>query len=676
MKNHFLTLAVLALAFCSCSKPIPKADYQVIPLPQTITEQVGAPFVLNNGSTVYLEEGTDPKILPLLQEYVLEATGIQLQQTQTPGTAAIRLSLGLSSQNPDAYRMTVTPQGIDIQGASGSGLFYGVQTLRKSLPLRANDIGHIALKKVSFPAVTIEDAPRFAYRGMMLDICRHFYGPEEIKEYIDILALHNINRLHLHVTEDQGWRIEIKKHPILTEKGAVRAQTMVGKNFDKYDGTPYGGYLTQEEIRDLVAYAQDRHITIIPEIDMPGHMQAALACYPELGCTGGPYKVREQWGISTDVLCAGNPKSLQFVKEVLDEVMELFPSEYIHIGGDECPKERWEACPECQARIKALGLKPDARHTEEQLLQSWFMSEVEGYLNQHGRRIIGWDEILEGGATPDATVMAWRDDGIANATAAAQQGHDVILTPTSYLYFDYYQSTAKDEPLAIGGLNTVGHVYSYEPCPVEMAPEVKEHILGVQANEWTEYIPDSDYLQYMILPRLDALCEVQWTQPERKDYGSFVKRLDKMFSFYELYGYTYARHVHGVTADYAYDPAEGQMIVSLEAAPGGIIRYTLDGTRPTAESPVYSVPMLLTKDTPLQAIAFFGKKEGPLFHDELVVRKDIEAAELLTQPHPSYGSKGAVTLVDGFLGEDNFKRGSWLGYCDDSLVALLTFREL
>ena len=397
-------------------------------------------------------------------------------------------------------------------------------------------------QKVVLPAASIYDYPRFSYRGMHLDPVRHFFTIDSVKIYVDMLAMHNINTFHFHITDDQGWRIEIKKYPELTQVGAYRNGTVVGHNSPVFDTVRHGGFYTQDELRDLVKYAADRHITIIPEIDLPGHMQAALATYPEMGCNGGPYEVWRQWGVSDDVLCVGNEKAMLFLEDVLNEVMDVFPSKIIHIGGDECPKVRWRECPKCQAKIKELGIKGNDKFSAEDLLQSYVMNRMERLVESRGRRIIGWDEILEGEVAEDAIIMSWR--GEEGGIAAAQKGHDAVMVPCGYLYFDYYQSKDIDnEPLAFGGYVPVENVYNYEPVPAGLTSEQQKHILGVQANIWTEYIKTFRHVQYMALPRMAALSETQWSLPEQKNYGLFVNRCFNMARLYDLYGYNYAKHI-------------------------------------------------------------------------------------------------------------------------------------
>ena len=448
---------------------------------------------------------------------------------------------------PEEYSLVVNRKAVIIKASALNGFIYAIQTVKQMLPEEIFSDSLDQDEDWKLKCVVIKDAPRFAYRGMHLDVSRHFWSVDEVKRYLDVMQVHKLNRFHWHLTDDQGWRIEIKKYPRLTEKGAVRKETLVGHLQPKdnvFDGTPYGEglFYTQDQIREVVAYAAARGITVIPEIDLPGHMVAALACYPELGCTSGPYEVWPMWGVADDVLCPGNEKTFEFIENVLSEVADLFPSEYIHIGGDECPKVRWEKCPKCQARIKALGLEADERHSAEYFLQSYVTERVEAFLATRGKRIIGWDEILEGKLAQDATVMSWR--GISGGLEAARLGHDAIMTPNSYLYFDYYQSDNQDaEPLAIGGYLPVSKVYSYEPFEEGMTEEEKSHIIGVQANLWTEYITTESQLEYMLLPRLAALSEVQWCQPQNKNWERFEDCVDDVCDIYDQMGYNYARHL-------------------------------------------------------------------------------------------------------------------------------------
>jgi len=540
-------MAAFSLLLVSCGtggNGSAEADYQVVPLPDQIEMTEGKAFALTASTRIIYPEGNEKmeRNAAFLADFLELSTGIRPEiTTDEANKDAVILSLGLQNENPEAYRIQIDRQNIRIEGASEAAVFYGLQTLRKSVP-----VGNY--KHVTFSPATITDAPRFGYRGMMLDVARHFQPVEFVKKYIDLLALHNINRFHWHLTDDQGWRIEIDAYPKLMEISSMRKETVIGRNTGEYDGTPHGGYYTKEELKEIVQYADERYITIIPEVDLPGHMLAALAAYPELGCTGGPYEVSREWGVFEDVLCPGKEETFTFLEAVLTEVMEIFPSRYIHIGGDEAPKTRWEKCPDCQARIKELGLKDRNGHTAEHYLQSYVTARIEKFLNDHGRSIIGWDEILEGELAPNATVMSWR--GMDGGIKAAQMGHDVIMSPTDYCYFDYYQTQhTEGEPLAIGGYVPLEKVYSFEPAPDQLTAEQKKHILGAQANLWTEYISDPEHVEYMTLPRLAAMSEVQWMKPGKKEYTAFLKRLPRLLSLYEKLGYNFATHVSDVKAE-------------------------------------------------------------------------------------------------------------------------------
>ena len=661
-------VAMAALMLASCNKPTYMADYQVIPMPVSVENEEGLPFHLNDKVSILYDSSNEKmaRNAAFLISYVKEQTGIELVDGYVVDEkGCIKLSLGLDNNNPEAYELKVDENEIEIKGASEAGVFYGIQTLRKSLPV-------IKTGKVFLPQVEVKDEPRFAYRGMHFDVCRHFFTTDEVKTYIDMLAIHNINRLHWHLTEDQGWRIEIKKYPNLTKIGSMRAQTVIGKT-NEYDGIPHGGFYTQDEIRDIVKYAAERYITIIPEIDMPGHMQAALASYPELGCTGGPYKVRERWGISKDVLCAGNPATLEFAKDILTEVMELFPSDYIHVGGDECTKDEWIKCPKCQAVIEKEGFKDDKHHTKEQRLQSWWMSEIEKFINANGRRMIGWDEILEGGCAENATVMVWRD--IKEGVKAMNLGHDIIMTPCSHLYFDYYQSQDLDEPLCIGGYSSVNHVYNYEPFPDGIDKNLYKHVLGVQANLWTEYVPDFKKVQYMVLPRMDALCEVQWTMPENKDFHSFATRLPKMISIYERLDWHYATHVFDIQASQVSNPETGNIEVTLNTMGESAIYYTLDGSEPSAKSPLYTGPVEIQDCCQMKAIAVHPTRDSKIFTMDITTNKLVKDIKLLTAPNERYKFDGASVLANGLAGHGNYRSGEWLGYVGNNLEAIVELKK-
>ena len=609
-KISLLFLIVLILSACT-KKQTSQASYDIIPQPKEVQLNEKKPFELSPKTIVYFEAGLQHEA-QFLSEYVNDITGyaLKVQEYQGQSDGIVLKLVSEDFDQAEAYEINITPKQITIKGADGSGVFYGIQTIRKSLPvspsLRGTEGGETTL-----PCGTIRDWPNFAYRGMHLDPCRHFFPLDSVKVYIDMLALHNMNQFHFHLSEDQGWRIEIMKYPELTEIGAYRIGTVIGHNGNLYDTIRHGGFYTQDELRDLIQYAAERHINIIPEIDLPGHMQAALACYPQLGCTGGPYEVWKRWGVSEDVLCAGNEEAMQFVEDVLNEVMDVFPSSYIHIGGDECPKVRWEQCPKCQAKIKELGIKGDGHFSKEDYLQSYVMNRMAKVVEARGRRVIGWDEILEGNVSETAIIMSWR--GTEGGIEAARKGHDVIMTPSSHLYFDYYQSEdIASEPMCIGGYLPVERVFEFQPLPEELTPEQQKHIIGVQANIWTEYIAHFWHVQYLALPRMDALTELQWNNPEQRDFKAFVERCRHMVQLYDLYDYTYADHIFNpqVWAD----------------------------TVPT----------------------------------NLATRKPITLRE---QPAEKYTYKGASLLNNGELGRGAYNSGRWLGFCGYPLDAVIDLEQ-
>lgn len=527
MKKLFLLCAMLLAISCMPNG----AEYNIIPKP-TKVKPLSAVFTFTEDARVIPMSVDVIRVAEIFSEEVEAVLGYRLKVSEERarrGDIMIEVS---KNMEPEEYVLEVLDDGVHVEGGSPAGVYYGLQTLKQLVDGDATT-----------GAVIIEDKPYFSYRGTHLDVARHFYTVEEVKEYIDILALHKINHFHWHLTDDQGWRIEIKKYPLLTEVGSIRKQTLVGKHEPSnhnYDGTPHGGFYTQEQIRDVVQYAADRFITVIPEIDIPGHMQAALTAYPELGCTGGPYELWCRWGISDDVLCAGNEKSYEFIKDVLDEVMELFPSQYIHLGGDECPKVRWEECPKCQAKIKELGLKDSGSHKAEHYLQNHIMSTMEQYLNEHGRKMIGWDEILEGSATKTSTIMVWRDH--QHAITALRRGNEVILTPRHYCYFDYCQTSQPEkEPLCVSHRYlSMRQMYRLDPYDRVMLHE-QDRILGVQANLWTEYISDFEHLQHMLLPRLAALSETAWAYDRKDPYDVFAERAKVLLpEFYDRHDLNYA----------------------------------------------------------------------------------------------------------------------------------------
>ena len=514
--------AVVLFTACRPAATV-KGNLDVIPQPQEIVlARDTTPFIIDRSTTI-VYPATNEKMhrtADFLATFIKEMTGTEVRVSDKEKSSnAIILAVDSTMGHPEGYKLQITPEKVLLTGGSEAGVFYGIQTIHKALPILKD--GKVA---AALPAGTVTDFPRFRYRGFMIDVGRHFFPVSYLKQMIDLMALHNINYFHWHLTEDQGWRIEIKKYPKLTEIGSKRDSTIIDWETKKFDGKPHSGFYTQDEAREIVRYAADRFITVVPEIDLPGHTTAALASYPELGCTGGPYKVLCSFGVFPDVLCAGNDQTLQFTKDVLDEIMDIFPSEYIHIGGDECPKSRWEKCPKCQAKIKELGIKALPKHSKENQLQTYFMSELEKEINAHGRRMLGWDEVLEGGLTPNSTIMSWR--GIQGGIEAARQHHDVIMTPIQRLYF----SNPRINKMT--GFEWMNRVYNFEPVPAELTDAEKKFVIGTQGCIWTEWTADSTKMEWQILPRMAALSEIQWTLPEHKNFERFMERLPEMLKIY------------------------------------------------------------------------------------------------------------------------------------------------
>lgn len=529
--QKIIGLVFTCLLIVGCSKKEIKTP-DIVPRPVSLT--VGEDVVeWKSGSLSIVAKTEDEKhIASLLQEFFASKNISGSIVEATDDENKIILATVADESLPDeGYNLVINKNGVLLQARTSAGLFYGAQTLMQSISADGKEV----------PFITITDYPRFSYRGLHLDVGRHMFPPAFIKKYIDLLAKHKFNRFHWHLTEDQGWRIEIKKYPKLQEIAAFRKETVIGKATTKtrsqvkgYDGQRYGGYYTQDEIRDIVKYAAERYVTIIPEIELPGHAMAALAAYPNLGCTSGPYETATTWGVFDDVFCAGKEDAFVFLQDVLDEVITLFPGQYIHIGGDECPKGKWEVCPHCKKRMKTENLK------DTHALQSYFIQRIEKYLNSKGKQIIGWDEILEGGLAPNATVMSWR--GEEGGIAAAQQDHDVIMTPEKWCYFDYHQDPAKKaEPIPVGSLIDVKRVYTYEPVPSQLTAEQAKHILGVQANVWTEYMKTSDYVEHMVYPRACAMAEVGWSSKESRDYTDFLKRMSSHIKRLDNWNVNYSK---------------------------------------------------------------------------------------------------------------------------------------
>lgn len=621
--KRILFLFICPLLAVACNKRV-VADYNVIPQVQNLSVKDRDVYVFDSSRKLVYDNQDSRRSLELFAQDLEELVGIRpsvAAGTSEDAKGNVYFTLGLQDGRKEAYSINVSSDGILVQAVAPEGIYRATRTLLKS-------VGTEKTSSVEFPSAEVSDWPRFGYRGLMLDVSRHFSDVEMVKRTIDMLALHQLNIFHWHLTDDQGWRIEIKSHPELTEVGAWRDDTVVGRYLGgtdyPTDGKRHGGFYTQEQIREIVAYAKERYIEIIPEIDLPGHTSAVLAAYPQLGCEDKEYKVANRWGVIRDVLCAGNPASLDLFKDIMEEVCELFPGKYIHLGGDECVKERWKACPKCQKKIKELGLKDGNRYSKEDYLQSWFMGEVASFVQSKGKRVIGWDEILEGVPMDDSVIMSWR--GTEGGITAAKMGHDVVMTPTSDMYFDQSQTLASQlEEIPVGGFINVMKVYSYEPLPASLTPEQQKHILGCQANVWCEYMPEERIRQYQILPRLAALSEVQWTMPERKNYKDFLKRLPKMLSIYDHYGYNYAKHVFDVACSYSVNVEKGSLEVSLSTLGNDPIYYTLDGTSPqTKKAMLYDdTPIVISSPSELKVSVL---RNGKFTKEETLFKLDCNKA--------------------------------------------------
>jgi len=569
-------------------------------------------------------------------------------------------------EQSEGYVLDIIPGSyVAIRARTAIGAFYGAQSLRQMFPPQFSSAELV--KDVAWTAAgcSITDYPRFGYRGMHLDVARHFFPVEYIKRYIDLLAMHKFNRFHWHLTDDQGWRIEIKKYPKLQSVASCRKETVIGHADEapaKYDGKQHCGFYTQAEIKDVVDYARKRFVTIVPEIEMPGHAMAALAAYPELGCTGGPYEVATTWGIFNDVFCAGNDKTFEFVTGVLDEVCALFPGEYVHIGGDECPKDRWKACAKCQSRMKAEGLK------DEFELQSYFIRRAGQVLAKNKKKLIGWDEIMEGGLAPSATVMSWR--GTEGGIAAAKAGHNAIMTPGSHCYFDHYQSDPANEPLAISGFTTLQRVYEYEPIPTALSEEEGRLILGAQGNVWTEYMSTPDQVEYMAFPRACALSEVLWVPATKKMWGDFARRLKNHFRLLEVLGVNYAKSYYDVKSNFS-----GGYVTLTTSDRSAQVKYTRNGMDPKPTSGSFYSPIELKQTTTIKAVSVAdGKLVGKILTVQYLVHKALgKSYTLTTQPDQYTGGErhGLTNGVTGSLRSWN----NWIGIKED-LDPVIDFGEV
>lgn len=673
--THFLLAAVTA-AFFACS-PADTSTIEIVPFPNDVTVKsgrfnaAGADFHYGAG----LDEASQ-NVIKVFAAQLSLTSGTQCNVSEGKGDSGF--SFICDPELPaEAYSLEIGRKAVTVKASGLNGFNYAIQSLKQMLPVEIYGKTEAAGISWTIPCAVINDAPRFGYRGMHLDEARHFFGIDEVKRYLDIMEIHKLNTLHWHITDDQGWRIEIKKYPRLTSVGSIRKSTIVGHiNTSKtYDNTPYGEgmWYTQEQIREIIDYAAAKGIRIIPEIDLPGHMLAALAAYPELGCTGGPYEVWGRWGVAEEVLCAGKEETMVFLENVLGEIADLFPAEYIHIGGDECPKVCWEKCPHCQAKIRSLGLKDDDRYNAEHYLQSYVMKRMTDFLSACGKKVIGWDEILEGETAEDAIVMSWR--GTKGGVEAAKLGHDAIMTPNTFFYLDYYQALdTENEPQGIGGYLPVEKCYSFEPYAEDITEEQKKHIIGVQANLWTEYITTPEHLEYMLLPRMTALSEVQWCNQDRKSWDRFLSSADHFCAIYDMMGYSYGAHIFNVRGSVKVE--NGSVLVSLEAQGDIPVRYTLDGSEPTESSTLYEGPVKITDSCILKAKAFRNGIGTKTFTKEFKAHKAMaKDVNLLTEAHRNYNDGLPYILVDGIRGPYNFRSGDWGGWYGDGLEAIIDMKD-
>lgn len=654
-------LLIFSALFFSVFQAQKKPD--LIPYPQSVIMQEGK-FIIPE--TLILND----KLPKEETEYLKKRLGSQVKFQLSSSTEKVHITHMLVPQPKDPvnpggdkewHSIHISPKRIFISSYTKQGYFLALQTLIQLFEEYRED-GEI-------PAMVINDHPKFAWRGMHLDVCRHFFNVDEVKQYIDYLAMYKLNTFHWHLTDDQGWRIEIKKYPKLTGIGSKRKESMIGAYVDNtFDGKPYGPYFyTQEQIKDVVKYAQQRHITIIPEIEMPGHALAALSAYPEFACTKGPFESATKWGVFDDVFCPKD-ETFTFLENVLDEVIALFPSQYIHIGGDECPKTRWKECAHCQELIKKNNLK------DEHGLQSYFIQRIEKYVNGKGRKIIGWDEILEGGLAPNAAVMSWT--GVNGGIEAAKSGHFAVMTPGAYCYFDHYQGDPQSEPNAFGGFTPLDKIYSYNPIPAELNAEQAKYIMGVQANLWTEYITDFKQVQYMIFPRLMALSEVGWGTADPKNYKEFENRVIGQFKILDKMKVNYAKSIYNISGKVI--PANSSIAYELTVSqdPKGI-RYTTDGTEPSINSQMYQAPVNVSKSLTVKSAYFEDEKlKSAVSSQDFTISKTTgKKITLEQQPSENYSFGGAFTLVDGIIGNTRQLGKTWLGFQGKDVVATIDLEQ-
>jgi len=665
--KSIILVLVIVLNSCSKDKVFTENDIQIIPKPAMLKLEAGG-FLFNENTQFLATNSEQKEIAKVLVNKFKKATGWNLNIVEKqPGNNFIEFVLDKGIEN-EGYELIVTSSKVTIKSSGNAGFIYGLESVRQLLPVAIESKEKVANTEWIIPNVTIKDQPRFQWRGLMLDLSRHFFDKEYIKKIIDGLAMHKMNVLHLHLVDDQGWRIEIKKYPKLTEVGAYRvdqedAAWNARATVDPNEKGTYGGFLSQKELKELVKYAQSKNVEIVPEIEMPAHVTSAIASYPHLSCFEKPVGVPSGglWPI-TDIYCAGKESTFEFLEDVLTEVMEIFPSKYIHIGGDEATKTNWKTCPHCQKRMKKEGL-----HDVEEL-QSYFVKRMEKFINANGKKLVGWDEILEGGLAPDATVMSWR--GVKGGVQAAKEGHDVVMTPGSHCYFDHYQGPQNDEPLAWGGFTPLSKVYTFDPIVDSMTPEQAKHVLGGQANLWSEFVPTEAQSEYMIFPRVAALAEAVWSPKELRDWTDFSGRINTMFKRYQYLGINYAKSAYLVTSDTQINMEEKAVEVLLKNEfPFGDILYTLDGSALSATSEKYVGAIKMSKTTRIRAALYENGKPMAKEFDKTIkfhkaVGKKVTYKEVY---HKNYKGAEEFGMVNALRGTKNFHDGQWQGWLGNDM---------
>ena len=672
-----LVLMIFAfLSGCKPTKTFSEKEISLIPQVQKLT-MGNSSFQFKKNTELIVENVDQQAVASQFAELFEKASGWKLQITigGDEGSNQVYFKTEITMQ-PEAYSLNVQKNQIEIKAAKPAGFFYAIQTLRQLLPMEIENSHIQDTFKWLVPAVSITDSPTFKWRGFMLDVVRHFFPKEDVFRMIDHLALHKINTLHLHLVDDQGWRIEIQKYPKLTEVGAWRVdhEDLPWNSRPKQvagEKATYGGFYTREDIKEMVAYAKARFVTIVPEIEMPAHVTSALTAYPQYSCKGGPFTVPTGglWPI-TDIYCAGNDSTFVFLENVLTEVIDLFPSKYIHIGGDEATKTEWEKCPKCRKRIRTEGLKDVSE------LQSYFIKRIENFINSKNRTLLGWDEILEGGLPPKATVMSWR--GMQGGIDAAKQGHDVVMTPGSPCYFDHYQGQMDQEPIAIGGFNPISKVYQFNPVPEDLNSEDAKHILGAQANLWTEYVPTFKHAEYMTFPRIAALAEVLWSPREVRNWDDFSRRIQLLMKRYDLIGINYSKSAFNVTAKAEIDTTRKQLLVGLTSElPNLEIHYTTDGSEPNNLSPYYDSPVLIDKTTTLKAISFSEgvPSEKTMSQVFTISKTTLKPVKYLIPSSESYKGSGIYTLVNGINGSNNHSDGEWQAWAGSNMDVVIDLED-